>query len=743
MSRVIYYIYLLSLLIIPATLFFLVVPWTFPLAGSLLLLLFILEIIRSRNQRVPAKPPPGLLPLFLLSIFMLFQLVPLPPFLLKLFSAKTWQLYAGTIWITHPGTWMPLSIFPKGTGAEFYRFSFYSVLYLLTVQILNDRDRVKTAASLFAISAAVCSLFAILGNFIWNSKPGPEEGVLESTFHLPSTEACLAITVTVLPVFLGLFLAVRPRIKYGTIRDRMRNYLARPKANRHLILFIVTILFSAFIFLSFSRGANVCAFLSTVLLGLFLLSRGQKKSGFVVFLYMMVFLAGALISPPVSPLAVPPGSLVTSRIGSLGSQLLLGTGVGASQGTSPFRFLAGEVLAGLLVVWFILVFLRGSVSKWFVRRNTTAIHLFPSVLAGLAALLASMLLFPGALPLGVEISTFFFLAGLAVSSAHISSRNGEKPEEKPFARRRLRVGMALWSPLLIGGFILNSGVLLGKIQAFSFEGLEYKTAGQIESLQRKALGASRWAPLEPFYPFYAGRCRLALKDLPGARGYFLKALGLNPSNGEYLEELGLLSDRLGEDEAAGEFLKAGVRYGDFNSGRYQRLVSWLLAKGKTDEALNQTRAGLARSPADTSAFLELISPYKIPADKLERILPQRSLAYLAFGDYLLDRGKKAEGENCYNTALYLAGKESPPEREVFQRLYRHYLSQGQIDEALSAIMAGTNSFPGDVDLRTKAANLYERLGITYKAAEEYRQILLADPGNPQATERLKDLTSGQ
>ncbi|MEJ2700296.1 MAG: hypothetical protein P8Z70_11640 [Desulfuromonadales bacterium] len=164
MSRVIYYIYLLSLLIIPATLFFLVVPWTFPLAGSLLLLLFILEIIRSRNQRVPAKPPPGLLPLFLLSIFMLFQLVPLPPFLLKLFSAKTWQLYAGTIWITHPGTWMPLSIFPKGTGAEFYRFSFYSVLYLLTVQILNDRDRVKTAASLFAISAAVCSLFAILGN---------------------------------------------------------------------------------------------------------------------------------------------------------------------------------------------------------------------------------------------------------------------------------------------------------------------------------------------------------------------------------------------------------------------------------------------------------------------------------------------------------------------------------------------------------------------------------------------------
>ncbi len=172
-------------------------------------------------------------------------------------------------------------------------------------------------------------------------------------------------------------------------------------------------------------------------------------------------------------------------------------------------------------------------------------------------------------------------------------------------------------------------------------------------------------------------------------------------------------------------------------------VSWLLEKGEISEALKQTKTALTLAPEDTPAYLGLFAPYGIPKEKVEQVLPQKSLAYLGFGDYLLGLGQKTEGEKCYTTALYLAGRESPPEREVFQRIYRHYLGQNRIDDALSVVMSGTNSLPDDIELRTKAASLYERLGITYKAAEEYRRILLTDPSNPQATERLKELTSGQ
>lgn len=743
MSRVIYSTYLFCLLIIPATRLFLASPWAFPFEGGLLSLLFILALIHFRSRRESVRVSPGLLPLFLLGAFMLFQLLPLPPFFLKLISGKSWELYSGTVWITSPGEWMPLSTFPRDTGAEFCRFSIYVVLYLLTVHILTDRDRVKSAASFFALSVVACSFFAVLGNFFSKSHLIPEGGGVGALFHLPSTEAILAMTVTALPVFLGLFLAARPRIKYGTIRDRIGNFLARPTANHHLVFSVVSILISAFIFLSFSRGANLCALLSTLILGALLVAHGQKKSGFTVFLFTAFFLAGALIAPMASHPFLKPGASLNSSLAYLGNRFLHGTGFGASPEGTPSRFLAGEILGGVFLGWFILSCLTGSVASWLERRNTTALHLFPAALAGLGSLLAGFALLPGAFSPGGEVSSFFFLAGLAVSCAHTSSRHEETSEGKTAARGGVRVGPAIWTPLLIAAIVLNTGIFFGRIQALGLDGLENKASAQIENLQEKALTAARWAPFEPYYPFFAGRCRLALKDLDGAREYFLQALRLNPSNGKYLEEVGLLFDRLGERETAGRFLKAGVRYGRFNSGRYQRFVSWLLAKGEISEALKQTKTALALAPEDTPAYLGLFAPYGIPKEKLEQVLPQKSLAYLGFGDYLLGLGQKTEGEKCYTTALYLAGRESPPEREVFQRIYRHYLGQNRIDDALSVVMSGTKSLPDDIELRTQAASLYERLGITYKAAEEYRRILLTDPSNPQATERLKELTSGQ
>ncbi len=226
---------------------------------------------------------------------------------------------------------------------------------------------------------------------------------------MPSTETILAMTVTVLPVFLGLFLAARPRIKYGTMRDRIGNFLARPTANHHLVFSVVSILISASIFLSFSRGANLCALLSTLLLGVFLLAHRQKKSGFTVFLYAAFFLAGALIAPLASHSFLEPGASSDSSLGYLATRLLHGTGFGVSPEGTPLRFLAGEILGGVFLVWFILSCLTGSVASWLERRNTTALHLFPAALAGLGSLLAGFALLPGAFSPGGGVSSFFFL----------------------------------------------------------------------------------------------------------------------------------------------------------------------------------------------------------------------------------------------------------------------------------------------------------------------------------------------
>ena len=47
----------------------------------------------------------------------------------------------------------------------------------------------------------------------------------------------------------------------------------------------------------------------------------------------------------------------------------------------------------------------------------------------------------------------------------------------------------------------------------------------------------------------------------------------------------------------------------------------------------------------------------------------------------------------------------------------------------------------DAGIRLRMADLYEKLGAPFKAAEEYRRALTADPRNAEAKKRLDNLLS--
>jgi hypothetical protein len=69
-----------------------------------------------------------------------------------------------------------------------------------------------------------------------------------------------------------------------------------------------------------------------------------------------------------------------------------------------------------------------------------------------------------------------------------------------------------------------------------------------------------------------------------------------------------------------------------------------------------------------------------------------------------------------------------------------FTERTRYSDALDVILAGIEIFPENAEFRFIAANLYELLGIEYRAIEEYRGTLALDPGKQEARESLKRLT---
>ena len=80
--------------------------------------------------------PPGLLPLALFGLFMLLQMIPLPPGLLSLISPATAERYSETVWLLQPGAWMPLTVNLQRTLEAFFFFTACLAFYLcLTMKL--------------------------------------------------------------------------------------------------------------------------------------------------------------------------------------------------------------------------------------------------------------------------------------------------------------------------------------------------------------------------------------------------------------------------------------------------------------------------------------------------------------------------------------------------------------------------------------------------------------------------------
>ena len=97
-------------------------------------------------------------------------------------------------------------------------------------------------------------------------------------------------------------------------------------------------------------------------------------------------------------------------------------------------------------------------------------------------------------------------------------------------------------------------------------------------------------------------------------------------------------------------------------------------------------------------------------------------------------------EDAYEKAIEYVKNEEKVRPWYFVKVCGYYMKKGRFDDALKVMQKAAEYLPKDAGIHAAKARLYEKMGIMYRAIQEYRAALIIDPKNTMAKRRLDKLT---
>ncbi len=739
---------------------------------SSLLLFFI--FVKEKGQPGILKTP-GILPLAALLCYMLFQTIPLPPALIEKISPAAFELYRRSVWVADPGAWTTLSLYPKGTIAEFLRLSSYAAAYLLTTQFLSDHDRLRKTVGLLTAFAAVLAFFSLIQHLVPNGKiywireltqGGTPFGPYVNRNHFAGLMGML------FPIVMVSFLLSRPSTREETFRKKVSDLLDRSLRNVHLLQGFGAVLVALSIFLSLSRGGILGFCVSLAVLGYLLSKRIRTRKGglllaatIVVILYAVGWFGWTPVFERFRSIRTVQGEISELRLDLWKDSLnmvrdfpLTGTGAGSFMHTYPaYRTIRGQGIADhahndylelltdggiigiALFAWFIAAVLARSYQAFLKRKDPFARHLFAGAFAGIAAFLLHGLtdfnFFIGANGLYL-----FLLLGLLVNAARLHAAGEEQslPAERPSLQK-----IIVWGAggLLLLSLLLNTGQMLGSLlQAEASRISPAKASPEALAYMRDTLvRASLLDPLEPSHRYWLGRADAGLKDIVSEHRSYLSAVRLSPSNAGYLQALGVALEDKGNTAAAEELFAEGVVRARTDTGVIRQYGSFLLRTGKKEAALTQFRTALALEPEKVRDYTTLLVLEGLSDQDILSIIPEDAGSRITFAEYLDATGSQEKALAAYETARDLLRRTRPESPGMYWRIAQFASRKSRFAEALEVMQRAEELFPQDINIRMAVAGYYEKLGFSDQASAAYRKVLSLDPENRTAKKRLTEL----
>ena len=741
-----------------------------------LLLLFLVLMGGERNKQ-SFYHIPGIVPLLFFLTYVFMQTVPLPPWMIKVISPAAYAIYSDTVLVSDPGAWVSLSINKKATVMEFFRFASYGAFYAVTVQLLSHKDALKKTIAIVIVFASSLSFFSILQHLISNGKlywfrelllGGVPFGPYVNRNHYAGLMEML------FPLVVGLFLVYKPHVSYVSFREKIAEMFNLQRTNLYMLLGFSAVLIGTSIFLSLSRSGIISLCLSMIVFGLLVVGkRADRKRGVIIIVIcILIVLAvgwfgwGPIIErfKEISPMKEDitefrPIIWQDSRK-IVNDFLATGTGFGSFITIYPlYRTLPamslvdhahndyielltdGGMIGFLIAMWFVLTVFYASFRVFLKRRELYSVYLFIGSVAGLISiLLHSVTDFN--LHIGANGLYFFFLSGLLVSTANTRLREGLnrtylRQIHLPSGTLAVVTGVIL---LLCAGF--NAGVIGGRVKFSPLQETKLSRDMSRQDLlftRERIHRASQFDPLESRYHYSLAYVERLLANHGAAMDHYTKAVYLNPLNSEYLQRFGLLLSETKDYDAAERLLRSGMAYEAGNHERYRTYALWLLSQGRKQDAAGVIKTAISLKPEKTRDYITLLVLHGFGDDEIANILPGRVEPFLHFAQYLSRTGRASMVEDAYLGALQNVKNEATVKPSFFSPVYGYYMGKGRYDDALQIMRSATEYLPNDAGLRIMTGNVYEKMGIPYRAIEEYRKALMIDPKRQDVRKRLDAL----
>lgn len=710
--------------------------------------------------------PPGSSALLFLIGWGGLQLLPMPLSLVKFFSPHAWQIYHQSVEVLSPSTWVSFSLNPQGTLQAILALCAGSACYLLSSSYFKDRGILRLGILwLTGIvgGLAMGIVFLRLLALLLPKVVSPNQNIAAIQNLDLSSIALLMLLLG--PLGLSALLAFRPTARYGSWLERIATYWQTTIRDHFLIIILSTLIVPFCIgllywqVLFFYLGA-------LALLGAFVVvkRRGRRDAPYIVF-FTVVALAALVIGLHSGPTHIKPETVATDSTvdGAIVNQLtsnyfFTGSGFGTSsklyhrierQTTTavdsvriaPIQKVrvegGGPFLLG--VIWFIYSLLRNSWPTWRKRRNKMAIYLFSGSLSGLVAFAGAVIALGGPVPLWIWYFVFVVSGMVAGSSQAAHTTSAGREFEIVKINGRITLGKILITCILLVTVFVQGGSRLAKGLYAQAQASPKKasTTDLNNDVQSRFLShAVFYDPLSSAYRWAYGWRLIQQGQTDKAMTSFAKALYLDPLVGIESYRLGIYIADAGHGDLAIKLMHHGLQSDWGNHSMQVDLVRRLLSHGGQKEAIAHVGKILAQDPSKTLDWLYFFDQQGFSALQGASILAEHPRCFIDYGDFLLQKDLQEQAVNSYSAALHLIQTADSFEPDIVWRLSTFFESRKQYEDALTAVLAGARVYPDNLEYMKASGLFYERLGITFKAAEIYRQILMHTPHDTDIRQRL-------
>jgi len=279
------------------------------LAGSLLLLASNISNDRKTGSyRIRFLSTPLHLPFILLLLFLIVQLLPLPPSLLKFLSSEAWVIgnkslpASLAVAAKEPlAAWFSLAPYAHPVQMSIVGMTVYGLFFMGFVQMLHSRKRIQTAILCILLLGTFEALYGMIQTFsgnehIWWVRKLYYRGDVTGTYvNRNHFSGLMEIILMLAAVYIGA-LTENKRKTPSTyaLRSPLRARLSRllkgeARFNKRVLVLFSAVVMGLGLLFSASRGGMLGAAGGLLCMGvLFVFRQGHRKKGFLVLLLFLL-----------------------------------------------------------------------------------------------------------------------------------------------------------------------------------------------------------------------------------------------------------------------------------------------------------------------------------------------------------------------------------------------------------------------------------------------------------------------